>query len=371
MKKALGLIVLLVVLAVSIAALVACNPSSGNQATPQSIEFVDKDGVDRYTYWDLGTFDYGTAYADILPTYKLNLCYSDGSTKELAEGEYTVSYLKIDIGEVPLAEMPAVPDAGYYQIVFDKDDFQARMLFTIDKTSRTGCKLILTGKQWDYIDTPPQMIVTNYVPDEDAAPVYYYGIPKEVYDTLTDEQKDEYWNYLDDSEIMIGNFDRAIPAGQYYAFAVVPGDDVAYTKTYTPISDDVLFTVNRTAIPKPSPKVANSVVLDDGSIVVYSDDENAAYDVILENLKYEYIETEIGESVVGNALFFAAENDGVQLELGINYNFGYSYLSEYYVFSVFGYGNYTVTIAPKANGYCWDDGTTDPVSCSFKAMKAS
>ena len=58
MKKFLGLIVLLVALAGCAAALVACDPGSGNQATPQSIQFEDKDGVDRSTYWDLGTFPY-------------------------------------------------------------------------------------------------------------------------------------------------------------------------------------------------------------------------------------------------------------------------------------------------------------------------
>ena len=83
MKKFLGLIVLLVALAVCAAALVACDLDSGNQATPQSIQFEDKDGADRSTFWDLGAFPYGTAYEDILPTFKVNLCYSDGSTKEL------------------------------------------------------------------------------------------------------------------------------------------------------------------------------------------------------------------------------------------------------------------------------------------------
>ena len=112
MKKFLGLIVLLVALAVCAAALVACGP--GNQATPQSIQFEDKDGADRSTYWDLGAFPYGTAYEDILPTFKVNLCYSDGSTKELAAGDYTVSYIKIEEEDVPLQSMPAVPDAGYY-----------------------------------------------------------------------------------------------------------------------------------------------------------------------------------------------------------------------------------------------------------------
>ena len=56
MKKFLGLIVLLVALAVCAAALVACDPGSGNQATPQSIQFEDKDGADRSTFWDLGAF---------------------------------------------------------------------------------------------------------------------------------------------------------------------------------------------------------------------------------------------------------------------------------------------------------------------------
>ena len=109
MKKFLGLIVLLVALAVCAAALVACNPSSGDQATPQSIQFEDKDGADRSTFWDLGIFDYGTAYADILPSFTLNLYYSDGSTKELAAGDYTVSYIKIEEEDVPSSPCPPCP----------------------------------------------------------------------------------------------------------------------------------------------------------------------------------------------------------------------------------------------------------------------
>ena len=365
MKKTIGLIVLLIALSVCVVSLAACDPGSGNQATPQSIQFEDKDGADRSTYWDLGTFPYGTAYEDILPTFKVNLCYSDGSTKELAAGDYTVSY-KFDIWETPLAAIPAVPKGGFYQIVFEKDNFQARIVFIIDKTARPGCELILKRNAWSYNETPPKMSVTNYTATEDAAPLYY-AVPKEVYDALTDVQKVEYWNHLNDSAIMLGDYAKGLSAGQYYAFAVVPGDDVAYTETHTPISDDVLFTVNRTAISKPSPKVADSVVLDDGSIVVYSNDENAAFDVILENLRYDDPETEI--SNITYVVSISAENSGVPLELGVDYNFGYSHHSEYYTFSLFGHGDFTVTIAPNTNGYCWDDGTTDPVSCSFKVIK--
>ena len=52
MKKTIGLIVLLIALSVCVVSLVACDPGSGNQATPQSIQFEDKDGADRSTYWD-------------------------------------------------------------------------------------------------------------------------------------------------------------------------------------------------------------------------------------------------------------------------------------------------------------------------------
>ena len=131
MKKFLGLITVLVALTVCMISLVACNSDSGSQATPQSIQFVDTDGVDRSTFWDLGTFEYGTKYADILPSYTVNLHYSDGSTKILAASEYTVSYFKIEAEEVPISSIPVIPEVGYYQIVFDKDEFQARMIFSI------------------------------------------------------------------------------------------------------------------------------------------------------------------------------------------------------------------------------------------------
>ena len=155
MKKFLGLIVLLVALAGCAAALVACDPGSGNQATPQSIQFEDKDGMDRSTYWDLGTFPYGTAYEDILPTFKVNLCYSDGSTKELAAGDYTVSYVKVEEEDVPLQSIPAVPDAGFYQIIFDKDEFQATMFFTVESVVRTDLTLSLPHNEWEYDEANP------------------------------------------------------------------------------------------------------------------------------------------------------------------------------------------------------------------------
>ena len=229
MKKFLGLIVLLVALAVCAAALVACDPLSGGQATPQSIEFVDKDGVGRSTYWDLGTFDHGTAYEDILPPFTLTLCYSDGSAKALAESEYTVSYLKIDIEDVPLAEMPAVPDAGYYQIVFDKDELQARMLFTVESVMRTDLTLTLEG----------------YDPSE-AAPAEYYCVAKADYDALSAERKAEYWRHLMPL-YALGDEPCTLAAGEYYAYAKIP-ESGNYTDSYTAITPENAFTVKKAVL---------------------------------------------------------------------------------------------------------------------------
>lgn len=245
MKKFLGLIVLLVALAVCAAALVACDPGSGNQATPQSIQFEDKDGADRSTYWDLGAFPYGTAYEDILPTFKVNLCYSDGSTKELAAGEYTVSYLKIDKGEVPLAEMPAVPDAGYYEIVFDKDTFQARMMFTVESVVRTDLTLSLPHNEWEYDEANPTPTVGGYSATDGDEPLFYC-VDKAAFDALTDEQKAEYWRHTKPM-YNLGGEPCTVAVGEYYAYAEIPQDN-NFTVSYTAITPETAFTVNKAVL---------------------------------------------------------------------------------------------------------------------------
>ncbi len=244
MKKFLGLIVLLVALAVCAAALVACDLDSGNQATPQSIQFEDKDGADRSTFWDLGAFPYGTAYEDILPTFKVNLCYSDGSTKELAAGDYTVSYVKIEEEDVPLRSIPAVPDAGFYQIIFDKDTFQARMLFTVNMAERTDLTLSLSRNEWEYDEIPARLTVGGYSVGE-VSPVYYC-VSKDAFDALTDEQKAEYWLYVTPMYNM-GEVPCTIAVGEYYAYAEIPQDN-NFTASYTAVTPENAFTVKKAVL---------------------------------------------------------------------------------------------------------------------------
>ena len=244
MKKFLGLIVLLVALAVCAAALVACDLGSGNQATPQSIQVDDKDGADRSTYWDLGAFPYGTAYEDILPTFKVNLCYSDGSTKELAAGDYTVSYVKVEEEDVPLQSIPAVPDAGYYQIVFDKDTFQARMIFTVNMAERTDLTLSLSRNEWEYDEIPTRLTVGGYSVGE-VSPVYYC-VSKNAFDALTDEQKAEYWLYVTPMYNM-GEVPCTIAVGEYYAYAEIPQDN-NFTVSYTAVTPENAFTVKKAVL---------------------------------------------------------------------------------------------------------------------------
>lgn len=245
MKKFLGLIVLLVALAVCAAALVACNPSSGDQATPQSIQFEDKDGADRSTFWDLGIFDYGTAYADILPSFTLNLYYSDGSTKELAAGDYTVSYIKIEEEDVPLQSMPAVPDAGYYQIVFDKDELQARMLFTVNMAERTDLTLSLSRNEWEYDEANPTPTVEGYSATDGDEPLFYC-VDKAAFDALTPEQKAEYWLHVTPAHNM-GEVPCTIAVGEYYAYAEIPQDN-NFTVSYTAITPENAFTVKKAVL---------------------------------------------------------------------------------------------------------------------------
>ena len=245
MKKFLGLIVLLVALAVCAAALAACNPSSGDQATPQSIEFVDKDGVGRSTHWDLGAFPYGTAYEDILPSFTLNLYYSDGSTKELAAGDYTVSYIKIEEEDVPLQSMPAVPDAGYYQIVFDKDELQARMLFTVESVMRTDLTLSLPRNEWKYDEANPTPTVGGYSATDGDEPLFYC-VYKAAFDALTPEQKAEYWLHVTPAHNM-GEVPCTIDVGEYYAYAEIPQDN-NFTASYTAITPENAFTVKKAVL---------------------------------------------------------------------------------------------------------------------------
>lgn len=245
MKKFLGLIVLLVALTVCAAALVACDPGSGNQATPQSIQFEDKDGADRSTYWDLGAFPYGTAYEDILPTFKVNLCYSDGSTKELAAGDYTVSYVKIEEEEVPLQSISAVPDAGFYQIIFDKDEFQARMFFTVESVVRTDLTLSLPRNEWEYDEANPTPTVGGYSATDGDEPLFYC-VDKAVFDALTDEQKAEYWRHTTPM-YNLGGEPCTVAVGEYYAYARIPESD-NYAASYTAITPETAFTVKKAVL---------------------------------------------------------------------------------------------------------------------------
>lgn len=245
MKKFLGLIVLLVALAVCAAALVACDPGSGNQATPQSIQFEDKDGADRSTYWDIGAFPYGTAYEDILPTFKVNLCYSDGSTKELAAGDYTVSYVKVEEEDVPLQSIPAVPDAGFYQIIFDKDTFQARMIFTVNMAERTDLTLSLSRNEWEYDEANSTPTVGGYSATDGDEPLFYC-VDKAAFDALTDEQKAEYWLYVTPMYNM-GEVPCTIAIGEYYAYAEIPQDN-NFTVSYTAVTPENAFTVKKAVL---------------------------------------------------------------------------------------------------------------------------
>lgn len=245
MKKFLGLIVLLVALAVCAAALVACDLGSGNQAMPQSIQFEDKDGADRSTYWDLGAFPYGTAYEDILPTFKVNLCYSDGSTKELAAGDYTVSYVKAEEEDVPLQSIPAVPDAGYYQIIFDKDEFQARMIFAVNMAERTDLTLSLSRNEWEYDEANPTPTVGGYSATDGDEPLFYC-VDKAVFDALTDEQKAEYWRHTVPM-YNLGGEPCTIAVGEYYAYAEIPQDN-NFTVSYTAVTPENAFTVKKAVL---------------------------------------------------------------------------------------------------------------------------
>lgn len=245
MKKFLGLIVLLFALAVCAAALVACDPGSGNQATPQSIQFEDKDGADRSTYWDLGAFPYGTAYEDILPTFKVNLCYSDGSTKELAAGDYTVSYVKVEEKDVPLQSIPAVPDAGYYQIIFDKDTFQARMIFAVNMAERTDLTLSLPRNEWEYDEANPTPTIGGYSATDGDEPLFYC-VDKAAFDALTDEQKAEYWRHTVPM-YNLGGEPCTIAVGEYYAYAEIPQDN-NFTVSYTAVTPENAFTVKKAVL---------------------------------------------------------------------------------------------------------------------------
>ncbi len=236
---------LLVALAACAAALVACDPGSGNQATPQSIQFEDKDGVDRSTYWDLGTFPYGTAYEDILPTFKVNLCYSDDSTKELAAGDYTVSYVKVEEEDVPLQSIPAVPDAGYYQIIFDKDEFQATMFFTVESVARTDLTLSLLRNEWEYDEANPTPTVEGYSATDGDEPLFYC-VDKAVFDALTDEQKAEYWRHTTPM-YNLGGEPCTVAVGEYYAYAEIPQDN-NFTVSYTAITPETAFNVKKAVL---------------------------------------------------------------------------------------------------------------------------
>lgn len=313
MKKFLGLITVLVALTVCMISLVACNSDSGSQATPQSIQFVDTDGVDRSTFWDLGTFEYGTKYADILPSYTVNLHYSDGSTKILAASEYTVSYFKIEAEEVPISSIPVIPEVGYYQIVFDKDEFQARMIFSITQAVRADCTLALSHNEWEYDEVPAEVTLGDYT-TSDVEPVYLC-ISKEAYDVLSDEEKEEYWLYTTPL-YSFGTEPRSIPVGEYYVYAEIPQTD-NYMTSYSDITSAAAFTVNKAVLRYDSAISSNlqavfnyrsgisgGVNLGDISIITI--------DFSIDTALKDRTGTEIGGDYVwaDSSTFVSADNDG-------------------------------------------------------------
>ena len=164
------------------------------------------------------------------------------STKELAEGEYTVSYIRIETEEVTFDAMPAVPDAGYYQIVFDKDEFQARMLFTVESVVRTDLTLSLPRNEWEYDPTPT---VGGYSATDGDEPMFYC-VYKAAFDALTDEQKAEYWRHTMPM-YNLGGEPCTIAVGEYYAYARIPESD-NYAASYTAITPETAFTVNKAVL---------------------------------------------------------------------------------------------------------------------------
>ena len=180
-----------------------------------------------------------------MPTFKVNLCYSDGSTKELAAGDYTVSYVKVEEEDVPLQSIPAVPDAGYYQIIFDKDTFQARMIFTVESVVRTDLTLSLPRNEWEYDEANPTPTVGGYSATDGDEPLFYC-VGKAAFDALTPEQKAEYWLHVTPAYNM-GEVPCTIAVGEYYAYAEIPQDN-NFTVSYTAITPENAFTVKKAVL---------------------------------------------------------------------------------------------------------------------------
>ena len=180
-----------------------------------------------------------------MPTFKVNLCYSDGSTKELAAGDYTVSYVKVEEEDVPLQSIPAVPDAGFYQIIFDKDEFQATMFFTVESVVRTDLTLSLPHNEWEYDEANPTPTVEGYSATDGDEPLFYC-VDKAVFDALTDEQKAEYWRHTTPM-YNLGGEPCTVAVGEYYAYAEIPQDN-NFTVSYTAITPETAFTVNKAVL---------------------------------------------------------------------------------------------------------------------------
>ena len=226
------------------AALSAC--SEEKQADVTEIYFKNS-SEESVSSLNLGEFPYGTHLEEIVPDdFALYAKYSDGSEKVLSESQYTIAY---STGDTPLESMPATPEFGGYTLTFACGDFKAYATFGITAAT-PSYTLSLASDEWVYGSSCAKVSVPDYPgPADSAQSVVYYAVEKQVYDALTDAQKEEYWdNGVLTSSYLYGEDGGALDVGQYYVFAYLPSQSQNYLDSYTAINEDCLVTVTKAQI---------------------------------------------------------------------------------------------------------------------------
>lgn len=252
-KKAVGFLILLVAVTTCALLLASCDTTP----TLQGIT-VTYDNAPDADPGNLGDFVYGSTLDEIMPSgLKVTAVYSDGSSKELAATDYTIKYYVITDKTDEITDVPDVLPVGSYEARVLYQSHQANFYFTVTQSQRDSA-LVLSAREWDYDEAPPEMSVTNFTPAEGYDDtVYYLAVAKADYDALSDEQKAEYWNFVD-GDIIVADSPYSVSAGEYYVYASIPGSD-DYFSTYTAISADTLVTINKAKLSYPNTTLVNHV----------------------------------------------------------------------------------------------------------------
>lgn len=247
MKKSLiGLIGICLFSVAGLAIIAAC----GGSKKLNHIYLKFADGSDNKAEVYVGEFDYGTPFSDIDPGYTVIAVADDGTEREMSEEEYSVTITydnRLETGG-NIDEIPAVPDAGYYEVKIEAENNNSSIYsFVVNPVDRQYT-VTFEKRSWSYIDVPKVSISHIEEFGEQAQDINYYCIEIGAYNALTDEQKEDFKeNYYDYGCNYISGSPLVLQPGTYYAFAEVPAL-CNYNSVVTDITLGSSFTVTKATL---------------------------------------------------------------------------------------------------------------------------